>query len=164
MFLFFHILHFACIFARGLCWCHLTLSITAGLYPAQRKALIAFTEGSVGDDAFPRRGPQRATLEWGALHGAWDGRAPEGTGGRNTGAFRKSSTGAPETTSLRSVDALNRQFHLIRLLVRMLLGIGLHVAVHQCATRLDELLFVVLLFGILAPVDSLRFLVLVVIG
>jgi hypothetical protein len=30
--------------------------LCAGCYPAQRKALIAFTEGSVGDDAFPRGG------------------------------------------------------------------------------------------------------------
>ena len=40
----------------------------AGCYPAQRKALIAFTEGSIGDDAFPQWGPRRKPakrLWWG---------------------------------------------------------------------------------------------------
>ena len=63
----------------------------------------------------------------------------------------------------RSAHALKHQLHLIGLLIRMLIGVGLDVTVHKGGTRFDELLLLELLFGILTPVNRFRFLVPVIV-
>ena len=65
---------------------------------------------------------------------------------------------------LSLLNDLDRQFHLVRLFVRVQLHERLHISVHDGGACLDQILLFAFLLGILAPFHRLFLLVLVVIG